>query len=250
MALQDTLEKINKRLEALATKEDISDIKLEMKNITDSFMEKLGQLEGRVFDIEAKVEKKDSDLAHAVRRSEELKNSLKSQETRMKTMEREMNDIQQYSRRWHLRVYRVPEAEKEQPEDCVKKLCHIFSQEVGVTITPVDIEVAHRVGQRSSQKARPILVRFFDRKKRDEVIANRKKLKNKGTVIGEDLTYENYKLSTSAHKHSATMSVWSVYGKVFAKLKNGVTLKLNIHMDLDEAFRRAMTSAHVMSDGE
>ena len=176
-----------------------------------------------------------------MKRSEELRDFIKSQDTRMKAMAREMNDLPQYSRRWHLRVYRVPEAEREQPDDCVKKLCHIFSHEVGVTTTPADIEVAHRVGQRSSQKARPILVRFFDRKKRDAVIANRKRLKNKGTVIGEDLTYENYKLSTSAHKHSALMSVWSANGKAFAKVKNGVTFKLDIHMDLDDAFRKALS---------
>ena len=100
--------------------------------------------------------------------------------------ERELNDLQQYSRRWNLRVFKMPE--KETAADCIAKVCAIFSDKVGIPITASDIEVAHRTGQRSSTRARPILVRFFDRKKSDSVIISRRNLKNKGIVTGEDLT--------------------------------------------------------------
>jgi hypothetical protein len=44
----------------------------------------------------------------------------------------------------------------------------------------------------------PILVCFFDRKKRDEILRKRRNLKNKGIVIDEDLTIMNYKLLQKA----------------------------------------------------
>ena len=82
-------------------------------------------------------------------------------------------------------VFKVPEKEKETAADCTAKVCAIFSDKVGIPITASDIEVAHRTWQRSSTRARPILVRFFDRKKRDSVIISRRNLKNKGIVIGK-----------------------------------------------------------------
>ena len=130
------------------------------------------------------------------------------------------------------------------------QVCAIFSEKVGIPFTASDIEVAHRTGQRSSTRARPILVRFFDRKKRDSVIISRRNLKNKGYVIEEDLTYANYQVFRKASEHSATMSVWSSNGQILAKVKNGRIVRVNIHTDLDEAFRRAMSGNEMSADEE
>ena len=94
-----------------------------------------------------------------------------------------------------------------------------------------------------------MLVRFVNRKKRDAVLADRKKLNGKGFVIGEDLTSLNYKLSIAAHTHFATMAVWSTNGRILAKLKNGRVMRLDMHMDLDEAFRRGMSSNDMNEGG-
>ena len=85
----------------------------------------------------------------------------------------------------------MPEDEKEIAADRTGKVCAIFSDKIGIPTKASDIEVAHRTGKRSSTGPRPILVRFFDRKKRDSIISSRRNLKNKGIVIGEDLTYAN-----------------------------------------------------------
>jgi hypothetical protein len=241
MSLQDALDNITKRLDALATKDDIGTIRVELKDVTDKFMEKVEQLEGRVFEAEARVDKQEKEIAAMKKKNEEIQGVLRHQDLRIQQNNREINDLQQYSRRWNVRVFRVPEAVGETGDDCVRKVCAIFTNDVGVETKTADIEVAHRAGRPSPDKPRPILVRFFDRKKRDSVIGARRALKNKGIVIGEDLTVANYKLSNEAFKHSATLSVWSSNGKVLAKLKNGVVLRLNITMNLDEVFKRAMS---------
>ena len=91
---------------------------------------------------------------------------------------------------------------------------------------------------------------FFDRKKRDSVIISRCHLKNKGYVIEEDLTYANYQVFRKASKHSATMSVWISKGQILATVKNGRIVRVNIHTDLDEAFRRAMSGNEMSADEE
>ena len=195
-----------------------------------------------------KAEKLESEVKTLKKVNETATGMIKQQDRRIKQNERELNDLQQYSRRWNLRVFKVPEKEKETAVDCTAKVCTIFSDKVGIPITASDIEVAHRTGQRSSTRARPILVRFFDRKKRDSVITSRRNLKNKGIVIGEDLTYANYQVFRKASEHSATMSVWSSNGKILDKVKNGRIVRVNIHTDLDEAFRRAMSVNEMSAD--
>ena len=141
-----------------------------MKCLTKTFMEKLEKLEGRLFETEVKAEKLESEVRSLKKVNETATGMIKQQDRRIKQNERELHDLQQYSRRWNLRVFKVPEKEKETAADCTAKVCAIYSDKVGIPITASDIEVAHRTGQRSSTRARPILVRFFDRKKRDSVI--------------------------------------------------------------------------------
>ena len=244
MAVQAALDKISQRLDTLATRTDADQIKVEVKNLTQTFIEKLEKLEGRLFDIETKTDKTEAEK----KKTEILTDTVKQQERRLRQLEREQNDLQQYTRRWNLRVYKVPEDKAESADDCVSKVCSIFSDKVGVPVNAADIEVAHRVGQRSSTGSRPIIDRFFDRKKRDEVLRNRRNLKRKVFVVGEDLTYANYQVSKKAMEHSATLAVWSSNGRILAKVKNGRIVRLNIHKDLDEVFKRAMYSNAMSAD--
>ncbi|KAL8592543.1 hypothetical protein ACOMHN_030228 [Nucella lapillus] len=72
-------------------------------------------------------------------------------------------------------------------------------------LSPGDIEIAHRVGKPGGAKPRPIIARFFSRRLRGRVLADRQKLKQSGVSVGEDLTQRNYQLLKRATEHSATM---------------------------------------------
>ena len=54
MAVQAALDKISQRLDTLATRTDVDQIKVEVKNLTQTFIEKLEKLEGRLLDTETK----------------------------------------------------------------------------------------------------------------------------------------------------------------------------------------------------
>ena len=198
MAVQAALNNISRRLDALATKVAVERMRDEVKFLTKTFMEKLEKPEGRLFDTEVKADKLESEAKSLKKVNETATGIIKQQDRRIKQNERELKDLQQYSRRWNLRVFKVPEKE-ETAADCTAKVCAIFSDKVGVHITASDIEVALRTGQRSSTRARPILVRFFDRQKRVSFIISRRNLKNKGYVTWEDLTYANYQMFRKAN---------------------------------------------------
>ena len=239
MSVQELLSDMNKRLDHLATKDDISEMKRELQLLTQTFTDKIEKLDGRVFETEAKTEEMEKKMYKLKKENDSLKNMLHAHEQQMRKMQKEQNDQQQYSRRWNLRVFKVPEGDGETADDCRKKCCDIFNQKANVKTAVTDMEVAHRTGTPTGTKSRPILVRFFDRKLRDHYY-NRRKLKNKGIVIGEDLTFANHKVYMAAVKHSACSSAWTVNGKIFAKLTNGTKMKLDMHTDVDRAFRRVM----------
>lgn len=52
------------------------------------------------------------------------------------------------------------------------------------------IDVAHRVGKKKKDRPRAIIVRFHNRDDRMEVLRERKKLKNTGITIVDDLCWE------------------------------------------------------------
>ena len=169
--------------------------------------------------------------------NDSLNNMLNAHAQQMRKMQKEQNNQQQYSRRWNLQVFKVPEGDGETADDCRKKCSNIFNQKVNVKTAVTDIKVAHRTGTPTGTKSRPILVRFFNRKLRDQILANCRKLKNKGIVIGEDLTFANHNVYMAAVKHSACSSAWTVNSKIFAKLTNGTKRKLDMHTDVDRTFR-------------
>ncbi|KAL8577263.1 hypothetical protein ACOMHN_022451 [Nucella lapillus] len=157
-------------------------------------------------------------------------------------MKRDMNDHEQHSRQFNVRVYGVPEVSggTETVNDCVDRCLEVFSTKIGVPVSKADIEMAHRTGKPGGPRPRPIIVRFHSRILRSHVLADRRKLKKTGVSVGEDLTLLNYKLLKRAEQHSATLSAWASNGKILAKIKNGKTLRLDITMNIDKELIKAM----------
>jgi hypothetical protein len=246
--LGETLKAIQQSLKTLATKEDIQElrdgvrgeidkVKNDLEKVSESMTERCEQLESRLFDVEVKLDKVIEENKSLKKENRELK------ETNKKTQS-DINDLEQYGRRWNLRLFNVTEKQGETADDAALKVCSLFTDLVGVPTTQDDLEACHRVGrvgEPGSKKPRAIVVRFKNRALRDKVLANRKKLKGQKVSIGEDLTVENARLCNLAYKHSASLQSWSVNGKVFAKLKNGKTLRLYYGTDVDRMFVKAMS---------
>ena len=173
-----------------------------------------------------------------------MKEQLSRQERKILSVLSDQNDQQQYDRRWNLRVYNVEEKAGETADDCAKKSCRIFTDLIGVPTTEEDLEAAHRTGSTTMGKRHPVIVRFQSRKLKDKVLANQRKLKGKGVSVDEDLMAANYKLARDAYKHPYTLASWSSQGKVFAKLKNGKTVRIKYGADINELFKKEMSAGN------
>ena len=108
MSVQELLSDINKRLDNVATKDDISEMKRELQLLTQTFTDKIEKLGGRVFETEAKTEEMEKKMDKLKKENDSLKNMLHAHEQQMRKMQKEKNDQQQYSRHWNQRVFKVP----------------------------------------------------------------------------------------------------------------------------------------------
>ena len=150
--MDDVLESIQRRLDSLATSvelnslretlraklsEDIGGLSQEISNLSKSMTERFEIIEGRMFEAEIKIEAKEKE-------NKELKENIEQLREDLLNTKGEINDQQQYQRRWNLRIFNVPESPNETQKETTEKLCKIFTDIVGVATTPEDIEVAHR----------------------------------------------------------------------------------------------------------
>ncbi|ELT93519.1 hypothetical protein CAPTEDRAFT_194122 [Capitella teleta] len=111
-------------------------------------------------------------------------------EHKVKTLEKETNHLEQYSRKSHLRIngMKVVRGEghavdyKQQVSNFVS---HTLRDKGGVPISlnPEDIDAAHPLPSKNPNDIPTIIVRFHAREKRDKVIAARRQLKDDTTLL-------------------------------------------------------------------
>lgn len=118
-----------------------------------------------------------------------IEGRVKGNEEAGKACMSRVTDLERYGRRWNLRHYGVPEADKEVIYICQEILPSEREK------LPDAIDVAHRVGKlRQDSKPRGIILRFISRRHRDAVwkaAKNNAFLNNKGLRFTEDLTKED-----------------------------------------------------------
>lgn len=157
-----------------------------------------------------------------------------------------LNDLEQYSRRQCLNISGLPESAAESTSRLVMDTAKL----AGVAIAPGDIEVSHRVGTNKPGKIRPIIVRFGNFAKRQELYNARRELRKPrpfpdstvtaemaGKVfIADNLTRENQHTLYQARqmkKENKLFAAWSDLGKLKIRIReNGPTRIIKSSSDL------------------
>ena len=186
-------------------------------------------LEGRTTALEKKL-KDISDLSDDV---STLQQNLKH--TMLK-----LNDMEQYSRRSNLRIFGLEVPDGESCTDAVVNFCN---QKLAVDIDKADILRSHPLPFRSSsnssaqESSKPvkqsIIVKFSNMDAKSLVLKNRKKLKNSGISVSEDLTNTNVMLLNRLRSNMSIKEAWSANGNIFCKV-NGRKCRVNPFVDLDK----------------
>ena len=81
-------------------------------------------------------------------------------------LEEQLDSTQQYAMKNHLIVDAIPETANENTQDIVIKAC----KKVNVTISDRDFQRSHRLGPKSKDKIRPIIVHFSNIKTKKQII--------------------------------------------------------------------------------
>lgn len=129
--------------------------------------------------------------------------------------------LEQYSRRENLRITGIVE-ETNETEDILEAKVIELAGDMGVELKSEDISVAHRLGK-PKEGGRPIIVRFCQRKKKNEVMRNKKKLKGKDrkVYVNEDLTSLRAKLMKMAKEQESVKNVATRDGSILAWMHSG-----------------------------
>nr|KAG5688004.1 hypothetical protein BaRGS_022945 [Batillaria attramentaria] len=143
-----------------------------------------------------------------------------------------MHDLEQYGRRNNIKIYGLAEESKSETAVetgvVVRKFCR---EGLGVTVAETDID--HRLGARQRDRHRSIIVKFVRREVKQEVVRQRRKLKQSGIVVTDDLTPRHQQLLRNMKEVVSRDNCWSAEGSVFVKL-GGQVKKVNIHSTQQE----------------
>ena len=76
----------------------------------------------------------------------------------------------------------------ENAEETKGAVISMIDNELGLKLSPADISIAHRLGDKKPGKERSVIVRFVTRSVRNEVCRRRRALKGKPMIIADDLS--------------------------------------------------------------
>lgn len=162
-------------------------------------------------------QKKMEELSAVCAKQQEEIDSLTAQ---VREAERATNQLEQYSRRSHIRIHGLS---LDKSVDCKQSVCNFINtnlkdrQGKHMSLALSDLDAAHPLPNKDKTKPPAVIVRFHERDLRDSVIAARRQLKGKRVRISEDLTAKNAKLLHQLQSSDKYESAWSWQGKIFAK---------------------------------
>lgn len=224
-----------------------SEIKAEMKSEYDKIHEKIKKvntklveqatevenLKSEASDLKEEIEKLKSENDRLKTKNEQISDTLAQREQKLQVNEKEINELEQYTRRNSLRIYGIHDNDRnENARMSANKAIAMIKDKLEVPVTIADVDIAHRLGQFREDGNRPIIIKFVSREMKDTVLRHRRKLKGTTFVVREDLTTKNAKLLEKVSQHANVKSAWSDNGKIIALLQSGNRIRVHIHNDL------------------
>lgn len=147
-----------------------------------------------------------------------------------------------YSRRNNLRIFGIPEKQRENTNNLVWEIIHNNMKLTNIRME--DIEKIHRIGvSKSAGKPRAILVSFVNHSIREAVYKHKSKLRGTKIIIQEDLPVERLEIYKKACEEFNYKNVWSSNGTIFIKYENKIT-KLHTQEQFVEEIEKKKNREH------
>ena len=152
-----------------------------------------------------------------------------------KAPQEELDTMEQYSRRNCLVVQGIPETKEHTGEAVLQ----VFNDQLNVLVTPDCIGRSHRLGrfQPSSNKPRPVIVKYVSYETRRQVFSAKRCLKGYKIVITENLTKRRSELLNRTRTQPYVKAAWTTDGRIVCLLENGEKRTILTERDLDQLHR-------------
>lgn len=197
-APSEILSQILERQDAIA--KDIADIKAQQKRVD----ERMANIDGKLSLINENQSAVDKALQQIHTRLDKIENvadqimplQTKISETTDRVYELEkdicsiackLDDLENRSRRNNLIVYGIKESDQESQEALRRRVCNDIFKDV-LQLKIESIERCHRLGERRTNKDRPVILRVVDYKEKMLVLQNAYKFKGSNYSVGEDFS--------------------------------------------------------------
>lgn len=181
-SLQSLDDKLNAVLNILQQNTDqIKDIKSEQRELGNS----LEMCHNSISDLKLLVQNQDTKINACENSIQGVKEGHLILENKVKSLQTEINAVEQYSHRNNLLIYGVPEVNNENIILVVKRLADVINFE-NWSIEYID--AVHRMGRRGGSGPRPIIIKFVSRLVKEHFLKLRRLKRN---LKASDLGYSN-----------------------------------------------------------
>ena len=143
------------------------------------------------------------------------------------------NYNEQYSRKFNVKIYGIPESRDEDPLESVNGAL----KDIGAEIQGNDVTAIHRIpGKRDEH--RPIVIKFQKPAAKAQIMKKRSDIKklNKGWKISDDVTKANATLISNLNKDERISSAWYFNGSVYGQCGNR-RIKFDIFDDIERKLK-------------
>lgn len=157
--------------------------------------------------------------------------SLEALQIQVTLLSKKYDVLEMRSRRKILLIHGIPESKN---ENVTQLTLNELSSRLKIDGISVEtISRCHRMGNITSEKPRPILIKFKDLAIRDSVWFAKSNLKNTGITISEFLTKERHGVFMSARQRFGVSKCWTRDGRIFIIDASGKRHQILTHTELD-----------------
>lgn len=223
--IEEKLNEINLNINELKPiKNELADLKQSMSFMAAKYDKFVKELENNKIEIK-KMSKK----------LEEIKNTSNEKELKIKQLQEQVNNLEQYTRNHNIEIFGIPR----KPEENCKEIVEKVAKELHINLRSDEIDVAHRTFTTNSKITPPIVAKITTRNKRDLLVQKKKLVVTNRNIpqaelgqnifIQEHLTSANkslLRLTRSRARGTGYKYVCFKHGKLLVRKDDNTVIRL------------------------
>lgn len=174
---------------------------------------------------------------------EKLQSKVTSLEDTVSRLENQLDDVEQYERRDTIIISGPALPREQNHENSTDLVVNTIKDNLHININHADINVAHRLGSKSQNKERPVIVKLLNRSKKSEIMDACVKVKP-SLYVNESLTPKRRNIFNTVwgirkKNKELFQQCYTRDGKIFVKLKTStqkhmITTEKSLSIFLDK----------------